>query len=875
MMTTPSGRRVVITGMGAVTALGKGVDPTWRAVLEGQSGVGYIRQFDSTAFPIRIGSEVNLATLGRLDNGNGHLQVPVMGRSAHFGMHATQEAWKDAGLEDFTFDRSKGGVCVGASTFPVIEDRLNHLAVLLDSDGWHVPNYLRLCQERPELLFQSDAARVSGLISRQLRLTGASTTFQAACTSATQAIGHAYDSIRRGQMEIVVAGGTDSMLSMMCVTGFTLLGSLAKRWERPSDASRPFDRTRDGFVLAEGSAMMVLEELEFARRRGARIYAEIIGYGSSCDAYRFTDVHPEGYGIALSMESALRQAEVAPSELDYINAHGTSTPLNDRCETTAIRKVFGEHATRLAVSSTKSQLGHLLCAAGAIELVFTALALHEGILPPTINLNHPDPECDLDYIPWKARPSDAHLAMSNSCGFGGQNGSIVLRRWEKTSPQALAKRDQQKSCHSSKPRRVVVTGIGLLSPLGRTARIHFARFLNGECAATPAQNQELADLSIAWEARVPAIDRRRYISHRMLRKVLTKAGSFAVIAAGQALRDARIETNSDMSRRCGLYVGSLGLDQDFNIFYNGLRSSVRGGAFDPALFTSRGMAMIDPLFLVKSLPNAGLCGISIQFGIHGRNANIMNGSISGLQAIGAAASEIREGAVDVAIAGGYDSLLQLEPAIGQIIAGNIGLPFKLNGTGKAEQSNRGYVLGEGAGFLVLESEDCALRRAARIYGEIASEAQSLNAGDTAQSAVDGLETTVRSAFGRNTNEEESLDVVFGDGLGLPSHDEMEAAVLGRLSATRALPFSAGTPAHGFCGVANSVFSSIHGLLSIYKNKRPPAWNWNSSGDSGVMNARIRDPRKTERALIWSNDGGTKSAAVVIESYRTSREQVAT
>jgi 3-oxoacyl-[acyl-carrier-protein] synthase II len=289
--------------------------------------------------------------------------------------------------------------------------------------------------------------------------------------------------------------------------------------------------------------------------------------------------------------------------------------------------------------------------------------------------------------------------MSNSCGFGGQNGSIVLRRWdpERRSPTISVRRPSP---------RVLVTGLGLISPLGSTARKHFKRAIRGENAAVPAPPQNRALLPYVTEARIPDIDRRRFISNRMLRKVLTRAASFAVVAAGQTFRDARISRGDRLLRDCGLFAGSLGLDQDFNVFLNGLKASTRQGVFDPALFADRGMAMIDPLFLVKSLPNSGLCGISIEFGILGPNLNIMNGPVSALQAMGAAAAAIRDGSVTHALAGGYDSLFQLEVAVGHAIAGNLEPPT-------------GFVPGEGAGFLFLEREDLALARGARVYGEIA------------------------------------------------------------------------------------------------------------------------------------------------------------
>jgi 3-oxoacyl-[acyl-carrier-protein] synthase II len=271
---------------------------------------------------------------------------------------------------------------------------------------------------------------VSALLSTRYGLQGPSLTVQAACTSATQAVGESMHLIRSGAADIMVTGGTDSLVSIMGLAGFTLLGALSRWQGPPAAASRPFDRKRDGFVLGEGAGLLILEEMERARERGATIFAELVGYGASSDGYRFTDVHPEGTGAIRCMQAALADASIAAADVTYINAHGTSTRLNDKVETLAIRSVLSRHADRVPVSSTKSQLGHLICGAGAVELIFTVLATRHGILPPTINLEHPDPECDLDYVPNKCRTADLPLALSNSFGFGGQNGTVVVRRWE-------------------------------------------------------------------------------------------------------------------------------------------------------------------------------------------------------------------------------------------------------------------------------------------------------------------------------------------------------------------------------------------------------------------------------------------------------------
>ena len=430
-MTAPdrrAGRRVVITGMGALTALGPDVDSTWAAILRGRSGVRQIRQFPSDDFPVRIGSEVDLDDLP-LDGVDDALR-PFVTRSVRLGSWAVREAWRDAGLDSAAHDPWRTGLIVGASNFPVIEEDDEQFwpTDALRGDSYK-DQYLRICQQMPELLDQRQIGMVSTLLADPYPVRGPCMTVQSACASATQAIGEAYQMVREGQVDLMVAGGADSMLSAVCVTGFTLLSAASSYQGDPARACRPFDRDRDGLVLGEGAGIVVVEELGHALRRGHHIHAEIVGYGSSCDGYRFTDSHPEGLGAIRCMRAALDDGGLEPGEVDYINAHGTSTPQNDRVETLAIKQVFGPRAYEIPVSSTKSQIGHLLCAAGGIELVVTVLALRDGIAPPTINYETPDPDCDLDVVPGAPRPVPMRTALSNSFGFGGQNAALIVRRW--------------------------------------------------------------------------------------------------------------------------------------------------------------------------------------------------------------------------------------------------------------------------------------------------------------------------------------------------------------------------------------------------------------------------------------------------------------
>jgi 3-oxoacyl-[acyl-carrier-protein] synthase II len=430
MPTGADARRVVITGMGAVCSVGTDANELWSSLLEGRSGAGPIRQFDSRDFPVRIGSEVDLEALPKADFEG---VDRFLSRSAQFGIRAMDCAWSEAGLANHPIDKTRAAVCIGASTFPVVEGNLPDPRNLLNGDRYNADAYLAICRARPHLLAQRDIPSISTLLSLRRDLRGPSCTVQSACTSATQAIGEALKWIRDGRADVVVTGGTDSMMSIICVTGFTLLGALTQRNDDPTKASRPFDLKRDGFLIGEGAGIVVLEELEHARRRGGRVRAELTGYGSSSDGYRFTDIDPTGGGPARCMLGALKSAGIGPEDVGYINAHGTSTPQNDNVETKAIKRAFGDLAYHIPVSSTKSQLGHLVCAAGGIELILCALALESQILPPTVNQEVPDVDCDLDYVPNEPRPAKFDVALSNSFGFGGQNGTLVVKRWSEAA----------------------------------------------------------------------------------------------------------------------------------------------------------------------------------------------------------------------------------------------------------------------------------------------------------------------------------------------------------------------------------------------------------------------------------------------------------
>ena len=410
-------RRVVVTGIGMLTPLGIGTEPSWKACVEGRSGISRIHKFDPSPFKTQIAGQ-----LEEFDRSK-YLDAKEARRYDDFCQYAlvvAQMALEDSGLEITEELKDRTGVIIGTG-FGGLETFERNFKSFLDGGPKKIS---------PFFIPMMIANMAPGLVAIRYGVRGPNTCTVTACAASSHAIGDAFKVIQRGQADVMFAGGTEASLTALMVAGFDIMKATSTRNDDPQGASRPFDRDRDGFVPSEGAAMLILEEADHARRRGAKIYAEIKGYGYSNDAYHYTAPDPEGKGAILCMKMALEDAQVAPEEVDYINAHGTSTPLNDAIETLAIKRVFGQHAYRLAVSSTKSMTGHLLGAAGAAEAAFTCLALKHQVAPPTINYTNPDPECDLDYVPNKARPMDMRVALSNSFGFGGTNATLIFSRWE-------------------------------------------------------------------------------------------------------------------------------------------------------------------------------------------------------------------------------------------------------------------------------------------------------------------------------------------------------------------------------------------------------------------------------------------------------------
>ncbi len=408
-------RRVVITGLGAVTPLGLDVNSTWQALLDGASGIGPITLFDAAEFSTRIAGEVKEFEPGNYFDVR---EAKRLDRFAQFAMVAGIEAVKDAGLDFTTTDPSRVGVLVGSGIGGLGEIESQHTRLAERGPAKLSPFMV------PKLMMNA----ASGQLSIHFGLYGPSIAVASACASATNAIGEAMWMIKRGDADVMIAGGSEAAVTPLGLGGFCALKGLSTRNDDPAHASRPFDAGRDGFVLGEGAGVLVLEEYQHARARGVPIYAELAGYASTSDAYHLTAPEPHGVGAAKAMSLAIAVAGLTPDKVSYINAHGTSTELNDAMETAAIKTVFGDSAPKVAISSTKSCLGHLLGASGGVELIACALAMKNSIVPPTSNLETPDPACDLDYTPLVPREMPVDVALSNSFGFGGHNACLVIRK---------------------------------------------------------------------------------------------------------------------------------------------------------------------------------------------------------------------------------------------------------------------------------------------------------------------------------------------------------------------------------------------------------------------------------------------------------------
>jgi 3-oxoacyl-[acyl-carrier-protein] synthase II len=425
-------RRVVVTGLGMINPLGNQVETVWNALKHGESGVGNISIFDASNYPTKIAAEIRNWDVSQ--RGENTAIWEKRGRHARFAAGAAKQAVMESGILDSITDRTRIGVYFGAGEGN--QDFFNFTQMLSAAtqvpDAFDIDAFIKtgLAILDPELELEQEPSMPSAHLANMFDVQGPNLNCLTACAASSQAVGEATELIRRGDVDAMIAGGAHSMIHPFGLTGFSLLTALSTNNDDPQGASRPFDRLRDGFVLGEGSSVVILEELEHARARGAQIYGEVLGYGCTADAYRITDIHPEGRGAIGCMQASLKDARISADEVGYVNAHGTSTTVNDKVETVACKAVFGARAPEVPISSTKSMMGHLIAAAGVTEMIVCLLAIRDGVVPPTINMENPDPLCDLDYVPNQAREANVRIALNNSFGFGGQNVTLALGKFE-------------------------------------------------------------------------------------------------------------------------------------------------------------------------------------------------------------------------------------------------------------------------------------------------------------------------------------------------------------------------------------------------------------------------------------------------------------
>lgn len=408
-------KRVVVTGLGMITPLGTGTEKSWQGLIAGQSGISAIDAFDASQFDSKIAGQVRDFEPADFMPAK---EIKKMDRFIHFSLAASDMAMQDAKLQVSPADAHHVGVLVGSGIGGLAAIEKYHKILLEKGPSRITPFFI------PMVIINL----TSGQVAMRFGCKGPNLSVVTACATGTHAIGEAARIIQRGDAKAMIAGGTEAVVTPLTIGGFAAMKALSTCNDQPQKASRPFDARRDGFVMGEGAGIVVLEELEYAKARGAKIYAELIGYGTSGDAYHISSPSPDGEGAISCMRNCLQDAGIQPQEVDYINAHGTSTPINDSLETMAIHQVFGQHASKVAISSTKSMTGHLLGAAGGVEAVICLLAMERGIIPPTINYEHPDPACDLDYVPNQARKQEVKVSLSNSFGFGGTNATLAFRK---------------------------------------------------------------------------------------------------------------------------------------------------------------------------------------------------------------------------------------------------------------------------------------------------------------------------------------------------------------------------------------------------------------------------------------------------------------
>lgn len=829
-------QRVAVTGLGIVSPLGNNRKTTWENLIKGQSGIAQIQQFDASHFPTRIAAEVKSFELSERLRKFKRQTISC----TQYALQAAMEAMEDAGIEKIDQDPHRWGLVVGSgmmtAEFEYLK-RFQQTAARHGEPDWHL-----LQQHDRDFLNLTDFTKTTSnaglsLLAQAFNIKGYATSVHTACASGGQALGLALRAIRRGEVDSVLAGGFDSMITPLGLSSFCLLGALSTANDSPSSASRPFDRTRMGFVLGEGAAFLILENWDKAVARGAHIYAEFSGEGNSLSAYRITDSHPNGDGAKQAIQRALQDANLQAEDIDYVNAHGTSTKMNDLSETNAIKAVFGDRAYKIPVSSTKSQTGHLIAAAGALEAVFSVLSIHHGILPQTANLTQPDPECDLDYIVEGPRSQKVRAVLSNSFGFGGSNSCLLFTHPESERRTAMntavhddsstASTKQEVSSvefpkRSNETRPVYITGMGLITASGHTVDENWQAQIQGQSSIAPIQTWDLTPWECQMGGEIKNFNAAAQLPDRKLMKAISRQDAIGIAVASQAIQQSQLLSFRDQladptffNERTGVYVGSPGNKylQQYDFLPLLSKSGDNLLTFADELFNE-----VHPMWLLRILPNNVLAYVGILHQLKGPNHNVTNHAVSGAQALLEAYHAIQSGEIDRAVVVAYD--LGIDPQA-LFYYEKLGL-LSSTSLNPFDQSHNGTILADGAAALILESKASAdLRQATCLAEFLGGKTQTENSG-LFSLKHDGEDLThlikhTLSEYGLDRNE---LAFIVAHGNGNKPSDDSESLALSRCFEQHQTPIAAFKWAMGHTLCASALVDTIIAVRALQSRQLP-------------------------------------------------------
>jgi 3-oxoacyl-(acyl-carrier-protein) synthase len=800
-------RRVMITGLGVIAPNGNGHRAFWQACLAGQSGVRRITRFDAGCLPTRIAGEV--ATFAARDFGLHTQEIELCDRGTQFVLAAANLALLDGALLDAsgtllaTVDRTRCGVAIGTAMGPVEEGE--RLWRLFTADGRQPPCFPCGGVHLATLLLSSMPATA---IAAHHQLHGPSMVLATGCSAGADAIGQAFWMIQQGRAERMLAGGCDSAISLFSINIFSSMRALSTRNDEPERASRPYDARRDGFVMSEGACVLLLEERELALARGATLYAELQAFVSNNNAHHMTALPADGAPLQALLHQALTEAALKGCEIGYINSHGSSTRSNEVAETVAYKAVFGTDAYHIPISATKSLIGHSQGAASAIETLVTALALHHQILPPTINQEQSDPQCDLDYVPNVARTASFQYAVTHSSGFGGVNTALVLAR------PTVQSRAGGPAIRTVDRRRVVVTGLGVVAPNGLSKEAFWQACLHGVSGIRPLQRFAAENLPIGVAGEIPDFRAEDYLDRKCVRRS-DRVTHLACAAVAGALRDAQLDLPSLDPRRVGtVLANTLG--------------GVEYALAQIDAFYTQGPRAMSPYTAIAWLQVANVGQVSLRYGLQGYSKTPVSDTVGGLEALSMAVEAIRRGAVDVMLSGGSEALLH---PFFLLVFGHSGLSAPGHDPHAYRPFDRraaGLLLAEGAGVCILEEYEHARRRQAPIYGEI------LGVGQTSDARLPFPPSSIgtyyalamRQALEEAHLEPEAIDYFHLDGRASPEADRAEAEALRQVFGTRlpAIPVSVPRTMFGHSYAAAGALDMILTLLALQHQHIPPTLN---------------------------------------------------